>query len=414
MFISADLRLITGTAEQYVVKMYEEHLGNGTEAVTPLIQDAISSLVQGPSFSVDESLMETLAHNSSATVSVVVFNPTSWTLEHFVAVASFQTNLIVRDSTGALVSYDVLPVNASASGQCQVPGTCGHPITPSPYTLFFEVRVPALGFETYFVSVNTSALPNAPAYTLSSEVTSVSNGAIELNFDPATHLLSSASYVPDGIAINISHNIYEYDGIKQFPESDNPGGCYVFAPAGGPVPIAESPYFYQVVQGRFVTEVRQKFSLPCNDTEFNTAPTQTCGVEQVYRIYASKSIVASSYVDIVSADGPLAANRELIGKFTTSLNTNGYFSTDDNCFASHQRTFNASIQPPPIISGNYYPLTCVGSIVDTSQNAQLSLLVDRSHGGSSQGNGEFEILYHRRTTTTDDKGPLLVLDVSFN
>lgn len=59
------LSLLAGTAEPYVVKMYDDHLANGTLAVTPLIEQAASSLGQAdadslPSFTVDAATMMSL------------------------------------------------------------------------------------------------------------------------------------------------------------------------------------------------------------------------------------------------------------------------------------------------------------------------------------------------------------------
>jgi hypothetical protein len=57
-------------------------------------------------------------------------------------------------------------------------------------------------------------------------------------------------------------------------------------------------------------------------------------------------------------------------------------------------------------AGNYYPMTCTGYILDTAADAQLTVLSDRTHGASSQGVGEFEVMYHRRTLSEDGRGPL--------
>jgi len=60
--------------------------------------------------------------------------------------------------------------------------------------------------------------------------------------------------------------------------------------------------------------------------------------------------------------------------------------------------------------GNFYPITCKAYIQDTKQDAQLTLLVDRTRGGSSLESGQFEIMIHRRDVTTDNKGPLVLDD----
>ena len=392
---------VSGTAEPYVVIMYEEDLGNGTAQVTPLIEDTIASLGQSsaesvPVMTVDASTMSGLL-DGSTNVAINVFNPTSWQLTTFVDVPAFQTNLIVTDHTGAAVPYDVLPTFSSANGPCQVPGVCGHANVSSPYTLHIGVTLPALGSSVYFVSVNASAEPNAATYTTSS-ITTVTNGALELVFDPSYHLLTNVNNIALGISAAVEHNFYEYDSLGNIPIGKKvTEGPYIFHPNGPAEELVSSPYFYEVVQGKFVTEVRQRFTVPCNDSNH-----MSCGVEHVYRMHASADEAMQYSVELYTSVGPLMVNKDFISGWTTSLLTNNMFYTDDNCFDTHTRVYNPNLNNS--IGGNYYPLTCAGFIRDILHDSQLTFLTDRTHGGSSQGSGQFEIMYHRRTISTDLRG----------
>ena len=400
---------VSGTAEPRVVKMYDEHLMNGSNLVAPLIEEALSVLGQAgqpiPDLSLNASSLHILLTDSDATVSIVVFNPTSWPLSQFVAVPCFQTNLIVMSHTGAAVAFDVLPSNVTSPGTCQVAGTCGHPEVVTPYVLHFAVSIGAIGYETYFVSVNTSAGPTEATYSVSSDVTNVSNGLVEVVFDGSTHLLSQVSLLTSSISVEVSQNFFEYDESTDFHLKEAPGGAYILHPKGPASPVVTSPYSYEVVQGRYVTEVRQRFTMPCNQTIDDGPLLISCGIEQTYRL-----VQGSIAVEILTSVGPLQNNKDFVSRYSTSLSTDGVFYTDDNCFDTHQRTLNDSITNP--IGGNYYPMTCAGSLYDSTQDVQLTFLGDRTHGGTSQASGEFEIMYHRRSFSTDGRG-ILDLEVCF-
>lgn len=55
-------------------------------------------------------------------------------------------------------------------------------------------------------------------------------------------------------------------------------------------------------------------------------------------------------------------------------------------------------------SGNYYPVNSHLSIIDTATKQRVSLLVDRSQGGTVLRDGNLEIMIQRRTTMDDARG----------
>ena len=48
------------------------------------------------------------------------------------------------------------------------------------------------------------------------------------------------------------------------------------------------------------------------------------------------------------------------------------------------------------ISDNYYPIYTKAFIRDEKRDLQLTLLTDRTQGGSSQADGQLELMLHRR------------------
>lgn len=55
-------------------------------------------------------------------------------------------------------------------------------------------------------------------------------------------------------------------------------------------------------------------------------------------------------------------------------------------------------------SGNYYPINSLIRIQDNSTNKNLTILTDRSQGGTVMINGEIQIMIHRRMLRDDGRG----------
>ncbi len=80
----------------------------------------------------------------------------------------------------------------------------------------------------------------------------------------------------------------------------------------------------------------------------------------------------------------------------------GLCYTDSNGFEIRKREFNASAPDP--IPGNFYPMIATSFINDTS--FQFTAFTDRSHGVTSQQNGQLEMMLHRRLLQSDNLGPV--------
>lgn len=89
---------------------------------------------------------------------------------------------------------------------------------------------------------------------------------------------------------------------------------------------------------------------------------------------------------------------EIISRFTVDNFKNAEtFYTDSNVREMIERklnyrptyTYNSSIEP---IASNYYPVTSKISIRDEEQNLQVSVLNERSQGGSSLDEGQLELM----------------------
>ncbi|PIO35130.1 hypothetical protein AB205_0152700, partial [Aquarana catesbeiana] len=148
-----------------------------------------------------------------------------------------------------------------------------------------------------------------------------------------------------------------------------------------------------------VQEVYQNFSSWCS---------------QVVRLYSDQR-----YVELEWTVGPIPVEdddvgKEVISRFDTNLQTGGLFYTDANGRQILQRRRNsrktwAFHQTEPV-AGNYYPVNSRIFIKD--KNIQLTVLTDRSQGGSSIVDGSVELMVHRRLLHDDNRGvdePLMEL-----
>ena len=118
----------------------------------------------------------------------------------------------------------------------------------------------------------------------------------------------------------------------------------------------------------------------------------------------------STNVEIQWTVGPIPINdnlgKEIIMRYDTDIQSQSKFYTDANGreilerIRDYRPTWNYSMNEP--VSGNYYPINSRIWIKD--QNRQLTVLTDRSHGGSSIHDGSIEIMLHRRLLYDDGFG----------
>uniref|UniRef100_A0A8U7M2R2 Alpha-mannosidase n=1 Tax=Corvus moneduloides TaxID=1196302 RepID=A0A8U7M2R2_CORMO len=90
--------------------------------------------------------------------------------------------------------------------------------------------------------------------------------------------------------------------------------------------------------------------------------------------------------------GPLELNREAVLRTSTNLNTRQLLYTDNNGYQMQKRPFKVYVNNT--VARNYYPMVQTAYIEDNT--TRLMLLAERAHGVSSQGNGQVEVMLHRR------------------
>nr|XP_054394464.1 lysosomal alpha-mannosidase isoform X8 [Pongo abelii] len=139
-----------------------------------------------------------------------------------------------------------------------------------------------------------------------------------------------------------------------------------------------------------VQEVHQNFSAWCS---------------QVVRLYPGQR-----HLELEWSVGPIPVGdtwgKEVISRFDTPLETKGRFYTDSNGreILERRRDYRPTwkLNQTEPVAGNYYPVNT--RIYITDGNMQLTVLTDRSQGGSSLRDGSLELMVHRRLLKDDGRG----------
>jgi hypothetical protein len=114
----------------------------------------------------------------------------------------------------------------------------------------------------------------------------------------------------------------------------------------------------------------------------------------------------STYVDSINIDDK--QGKEVVMRIESNIDNNYTFYTDSNGMEEQKRIINYRPTWPfvtdEIASSNYYPVNSHITIKDINNQHRLTVLVDRSEGGSVLKEGCIELMLHRRTVHDDERG----------
>ncbi|KAF3829408.1 hypothetical protein GH733_003672 [Mirounga leonina] len=223
--------------------------------------------------------------------------------------------------------------------------------------LLFSASVPALGFSIYSVTQVPGRSPHAH------------------NRQPRSQKYNAS------VGNNLSAQV---------------SGAYIFRPNRQEPLIVSHWAQTHVVKTPLVQEVHQNFSAWCS---------------QVIRLYPGQR-----HLELEWTVGPIPVGdgwgKEIISRFDTVLETKGLFYTDSNGreILERRRDYRPTwkLNQTEPVAGNYYPVNSRIYIRDGKM--QLTVLTDRSQGGSSLKDGSMELMVHRRLLKDDGRGvgePLL-------
>ncbi|XP_022885757.1 alpha-mannosidase-like isoform X4 [Olea europaea var. sylvestris] len=413
---------ITGTSRLHTTSDYAKRLAIGASEAEITVSSALSCLIDSKSnaqcakptmtFSQCQLLNISFCPATEADIPkgkslvVVAYNPLGWERIDFVRIPVNDHYLVVKDSTGKIIEsqYIVLDNITSNMRRFYVEAYIGISPEEAPkYWLFFQVSVPPLGWNTYFISKASQKGNSRSVYVPmldppKKKFIEIGPGNLKLSFSSASGELERMFNSKSGlmcfyqIDMPVQQSYLWYASSEESESSD----AYHFRPNGSTPQVVLRSVPLKVTRGPLVHEVHQQFD---------------SWIYQITRIYKDRE-----HAEVEFTIGPIptenTVGKEIITRMTTSMSTKKAFYTDSNArdFLKRVRDYrsgwNLTVTQP--VAGNYYPINLGIFIADNK--SELSVLVDRATGGSSINDGEIELMLHRRIIKDDTGGLVEPLD----
>ncbi|XP_055014640.1 LOW QUALITY PROTEIN: lysosomal alpha-mannosidase [Boleophthalmus pectinirostris] len=391
---------VSGTSKQHVANDYARRLANGWNTCQVVVSNSLSALSGSAAPRVYCDLLNISVCSfteSSPEFTVTVFNPLGRSLLWPVRLPVNGSRYSVSDPGGNPVDSQVAPVSDSTRDLRRGRGFAVN-------ELVFEVQAPPLGFSSYTVSQsqdrtgiktglnrNQTRAETRAKTGLNQGPVQIENKFVRATFDPDTGLLSGLMNLETKQKIDLTQNFYWYNGSDgNNSDSDQPSGAYIFRPNSSTPFVISKTAKIQLIQTSVVQEVRQVFS---------------SWVSQVVRLYSgSRALELEWTVGPVPVQDDLG--KEVMTRLDTNIKSGGVFFTDSNGreLLRRRKDFRPTwkLKQSEPIAGNYYPINSRAFITD--EEKQLTVVTDRSQGGSSIQNGSLEIMLHRRLLYDDVRG----------
>ncbi|KAL2764393.1 lysosomal alpha-mannosidase isoform 2 precursor [Daubentonia madagascariensis] len=376
---------VSGTSMQHVADDYARQLAAGWKPCEVLLSNALAWLSGSKEdFTFCRNLNISICPLSQTATrfQVTIYNPLGRKVDWMVRLPVRKGVFLVRDPNGRTVQSDVVIIPSTNK---QVDRS----------ELLFSASVPALGFSTYSVAKVASWNPqlHAPKPSpkkSSSHVLAIENEYIRATFSPETGLLVEVENMEKNLLLPVQQAFFWYNASIGDSLSPQVSGAYIFRP-NQPQPLPVSRWAQtQLVKTALVQEVHQNFSAWCS---------------QVVRLYPGQR-----HLELEWTVGPIPVGdswgKEVISRFDTPLETDETFYTDSNGreILERRRDYRPTwnLNQTEKVAGNYYPVN--SRIYITDGKVQLTVLTDRSQGGSSVRDGSLELMVHRRLLKDDKRG----------
>lgn len=376
---------VTGTAKQHVNDDYTLRLFKGWKSCQVVVSNALSSLMgtkENFAFCNLLNISVCPSTEASKSFSVLVYNPLGQAVTQYLRLPVNGSVYEVTGPSGESIPSEVVPVSKFTKEVRRDKGTAER-------ELVFPGQIPPLGFSKFTVK-KVSAPERFFRLKVEKNPTVIENKFYRVEFHPDTGLISNIQNLEKQISLPVKQSYYWYNASSGNAESYQTSGAYIFRPnQSEPAPVSPNVRSY-MVKNSLVQEVYQNFSSWCS---------------QVVRLYSDQR-----YLELEWTVGPIPIGdqkgKEVISRFDTDLKTDGLFYTDANGRQILQRRRNSretwALQQTEPVAGNYYPVN--SRIFIRDKNTQLTVLSDRSQGGSSIVDGSMELMVHRRLLFDDFRG----------
>lgn len=405
---------VSGTEKQHVADDYAKRLSIGYKEAEDLVaeslaclasktgcQNAVTKFQQCPLLNISYCPPSEIDLSSGKKLVVVVYNSLGWTREDVLRIPVIDENVTVWDSSGQEIESQIIPISNGSLGirNYYSAAYLGKAPSLSPaYWLAFSASVPPLGFSTYTISSakRTAAASKRQTFYKSrgnkNDIVEVGPGNLKLvysgNEGELTRYINNKRSV--NASVQQSYSFYlAHDGSTDLePQA---AGAYIFRPNGSfSIKSERQQVPLTVYRGPILDEVHQ---------------TINSWIYQITRVYKGKE-----HAEVEFTVGPIPIDdgigKEIVTRISTNIKSNKTFYTDSSGrdFIERIRDYRAdwSLQVNQPVAGNYYPINLGIYMKDT--NTELSILVDRSVGGSSIVDGQVELMLHRRLLHDDSRG----------
>ncbi|CAF1321855.1 unnamed protein product [Rotaria sp. Silwood1] len=386
---------VTGTEKQHVANDYAQRLSEGLNSTFYVINEAYKTLLskENQSFSVPtqflchfSNISQCLPIEGQDSFTVTIWNPNIQPIENMVRVPVTK-NYTIRYPTGEMIPAELIPISTPMKN---IPGRT----SSAQYELLFRALIPALGFNTYYFQTTTDITieKKSTIRITNNEACILQNQYLRIKFDDQGNLNNITNQDRNFTVLFSAQGLYWYTsfpGNSSSPEFQA-SGAYFFRPlTSNPLPVSSS----RNITCTYTNQV-QKALIVYNDW-----------ASQEIKIYDGSRIAE---IEWIVGPIPIEDNtgKEIIMRYDTDIQSNGFFYTDANGREVLERkrdyrsTWNYTVYEN--VSGNYYPVASRIWIKDNRR--QMTILTDRSEGGSSMHDGSVELMIHRRTLYDDSQG----------
>ncbi|KAG8229042.1 hypothetical protein J437_LFUL007597 [Ladona fulva] len=337
------------------------------------------------------------------TKKVVIFNPLVWRRKTVIWLRVNTPYVMVKDWQGDKVLSQTGPVFDGGVGAEMVEGT---------YDLWFLADVPPLALVSYFVTGFPSSQPGSDEHSSISKVRLVgilpSRVHLARGFEGTQVVGAGEEFSISGDRVSAAFGasgflkaLTLHDGQETFTTpvhvdfarygvrlTTERSGAYLFLPDGEaealPVGGKTSGTPVRIIQGPLVSSVTTFLMPPL--LQHTVSLWNIPGVDGM-------GLEISNIVNISGR-----SNFELVMRVSTNIKNKVEFFTDLNGFQVIKRRRISRLP----LQGNYYPLTSIAFIEDSS--VRFSLLSAQSLGVASLKEGQIEVMQDRRLDQDDNRG----------
>ena len=120
-----------------------------------------------------------------------------------------------------------------------------------------------------------------------------------------------------------------------------------------------------------------------------------------WAVMSTRTYAGSDLTEVTWQVGPISQGKEVVMVYSSELDV-GDFYTDANGRQMMRREFSRDTAED--VAANYYPVTTRLELRSEAARGGLTVITDRSQGGSSQNSGELELMVHRQCLNDDGYG----------